>query len=46
MNHAKNFVNRVLHVLFLLLLDLLGLHLKILKICVFYVVQLYGEMFE
>ena len=31
---------------FIFLLDLLGLHLKILKLCVFPVVQLYGEMFE
>ena len=33
-------------VLFHFLLDLLGLHLKIMKVCVFPVVQLYVEMFE
>ena len=41
------FVNRVSNVvLFHFLIDLLGVRLKILKICVLPVVQLYVEMFE
>ena len=41
------FVNRVYYVvLFHFLLDFLELHLKILKISVFPVVQLHVEMFE
>ena len=46
MIHAKNFCKSCLHVLFHYLLDLLGLHLKILKICLFLVVQLYVRMSE
>ena len=43
----KFFVNRVKHIVLCpYLLDILGLHLKILKICVFPVVQLYVEIFE
>ena len=47
MNHAKIFVNRVEHfVLFDHLLGFLKLHVEILKIILFPVVQLYVEIFE
>ena len=46
MIHAKIFCKLCLHVLFHYSLDLLGLHLKFLKICLFLVVQLYVGMFE